>query len=72
MLNEILRWILYISIGMIIVGICEIFTVTWGEKWYPGLAWAFWKLPNRIIHKLILYGFVLMIVSMILIAIVPE
>lgn len=59
--------ILFLIGGLIIFfGVDQIFTVRWGEKWYPGLSISLWKIPDKTALKLILFGLGLILVTVLM------
>ena len=67
MLLKVFATLFIISLGMIVFGLLQYFTVTWGDKWYPGLDFAFFKiLSDKGALKSIFYGIVLLLFTAIL------
>lgn len=60
---DLLGALFVISIVMVLFGIDQIFTVKYGEKWYPGLSSALWKIPEDVSFKLIFGGVVLFLIT---------
>lgn len=58
-----LEVVIFTGIGLMAFGIDQIFTVKYGEKWYPGLSVAFWKVSDEMSKKLIKIGFLIVLVA---------
>jgi hypothetical protein len=67
MLDMILNGLLWISLGMIFLGLGEFFTSKWNEKWYFGMDWGFKFLTDKQAGKLVYAGLILLCVTFVLI-----
>ncbi len=63
MIKNLLEVIIIIGVGIFVFGIDQVFTVKFGDKWYPGMSSSWWKLSDDVSSKIAFYGFCIIVIG---------